>query len=131
MPSLTVTSGCACGSGMSRSSHRGSDVSVHTMRRNLVRGRLLITAPIVIQCRIASLCCCCLGWKSLLFSSSKILPTNIHLALVGRATEMTRVMFAVKCCIVLLPTEISLLQSCLEVSNTSEVLYVGVVATAV
>lgn len=131
VPFLAVISGCAHGSGVSRSSHRGSDISMHTVRHNLVRGRLFITAPIVIQCWIASMCCCCLGWKSLLFSSSKILPTNICLSLVGRATEITRTEFTVKCCIVLLLAEISLLQSCLKVLNTSEVLYKGITATAI
>lgn len=131
VPSSTVIPGCAHGSGVSRSTLCGSDISMHTMRHNLVRGRLLITAPIVIQCWIASTCCCCLGWKSLLFSSSRILPTNIRLAPVGRATEITRTKFTVKCGIVSLLAEISLLQSCLEVLNTSEVLYIGITATAI
>lgn len=83
--------------GLSRSSRQRSDVSVH-MRRDPVRWRPDITTLLEIQCWVFNTCCCCLGWKSLIFSSSKILPMAagaLPATLGSRTREMARVMLTV------------------------------------
>lgn len=129
---MTVTCVSLCGSGVSRSSHRRSDVSVHMMRRNLVRWRPVVTTLVTWT---FSTCCCHLSWSSpLFFSSSKILPTPASASsatLGGRTRGMARMTFTAKFCFVLLFTEISLLWSSCEVPYASDVLYIGIAATAI
>lgn len=65
---------CLCGSDTSKNSYQRL-VSEHMVRHDPVRWRLDITSPLENQCWVFSTCCCCLGWNSLIFSSSDISPT--------------------------------------------------------
>lgn len=47
-------------------------VSEHTIRHDPLRWRLDITTTLENQCGVFSTCCSCLGWNSLIFSSSDI-----------------------------------------------------------
>lgn len=58
-------------------------VPEHTVRHDPVRSQVTFvitrsldtTNPLENQCWVSSTCCCCLGWNSLIFSSSDIPPT--------------------------------------------------------